>query len=264
MSSRLTYVGWCVLLAATGLIVTLGAARAETERTIVGQIMDSTCLAKGEKPDADHADCARKCIQGGAPIAIVADRTNQVYIALAPEGESIKEKLLPYVGRRCKLVGDVVAKGGSQFLVVRAVVPEHEHDAQEDGVVAMIGDLHLEAVALKSGDVRVFLSDAFRKPLSVAGRTGRVEAPGTAQARPRSAPLEPGPGGKYLIANLGPLTETQAELTIRLPVEKDPDYFITFMLEPTAAPVKASPPGYASAEMRTANARASCSLPPLG
>lgn len=231
------------------------AAHARPARTIVGQIMDSTCLAKGEQPGADHAECARRCIQGGAPIAIVEDRTKQVYIALGPEGVVLREKLLPHVGRRCKLTGDVVRRGGSQFLIVREVTPEHEHHAEEGGIVAMAGDIHLEAVASKSGEVRVFLSDAFRKPLGAAGRSGRVELGGTAQTAPVSAPLLPEPGGRYLAAKFDPFRQAHVEATVRIPIPADPGYFITFMLDPQDAPVSPAPGARAGVAAPPAAAR---------
>ena len=79
---------------------------------VVGRIMDATCFARGEKPDADHAACAEKCIRGGAPILVVEEKTGQVFVALSAPGKSVKNMLLPYVGRRTEVMGKIVREGG--------------------------------------------------------------------------------------------------------------------------------------------------------
>src|SRR5262249_33895297 len=146
--------------------------KASGDKGIVGRIIDSTCLARGEEPDAEHTECASRCIQGGAPIALIEDKTRAVYVAVAAPGQPVKDRLLAYVGPRLEIGGRVVKRGGTQFVVVDRVVREHEHTPHEGGVVAMAGNLHLEVKALPSGEVRVYLSDAFRKPVSTTGRTG--------------------------------------------------------------------------------------------
>src|SRR5262249_59882936 len=50
----------------------------------------------------------------------------------------------------------------------------HDHTPHHGGVVAMVGMLHLEAVAARDGRVRVYLTDVWRRPLPVAGVTGTV------------------------------------------------------------------------------------------
>lgn len=216
------------------MLVSAGAVAAPkkttAQRTIMGQITDSTCLAKGEKPHAEHAECAVRCIQGGAPIAIVEDKTGQVFVALAGEGKSLHELLLPHVGRRSKITGKAVRLGGAQFFVVDEVAGEHEHSSHQGGMVAMAGDAHLEVMLLESGEVRVYLTDAFRKPVPLAEKKGMVEA--RARSEVRSAPLVPESGGAYLRAQLDPLKAPLVEVTVRLPLPADPKYFITFMLEP--------------------------------
>jgi hypothetical protein len=50
----------------------------------------------------------------------------------------------------------------------------HDHGARHGGVVAMAGDLHVEAVALPDGRVRIYPSDVRRRPLPAAEVTGSV------------------------------------------------------------------------------------------
>ncbi len=216
----------------------LPPATAPVRRTILGQIMDSTCLAEGKEPSPEHASCAIRCIRGGAPVAIIEDGTQEVFIALASEGKLVNQLMLPHVGRRTEVTGTVVRRRGSQFLVVESVASEHEHSPHQGGAVAMAGDLHLEAVALRTGEVRVFLSDRFRKPLSAAGRKGQIEVRQTGGAARagdsgvRTAPLLPDEAGKHLAARVAALSAEEAEVTVRLPLQGDAGYFVTFMLQP--------------------------------
>ncbi len=72
---------------------------------------------------------------------------------------------------------------GTQLVVTRLVRVDaasagtpgvHDHTPHHGGVVAMVGMLHLEAVASPAGAVRVYLSDVWRRPLPVADVTGSV------------------------------------------------------------------------------------------
>jgi hypothetical protein len=113
---------------------------------------------------------------------------------------------------------------------------EHDHTPLQGGFVAMSGDLHLEALSLRSGEVRVWVTDAFRKPVPLAGMKGTVDAGG------QSVPLTPEPGGQFLTAKL-PASDQERETTVHLPMPGDPQYFITFMLTPKEAPAAAAPAG---------------------
>lgn len=118
-----------------------------------------------------------------------------------------------------------------------APMQAHDHTPLHGGIVAMSGDTHLEVLSLKSGEVRVWVTDAFRQPVSLAGKKGTVEAGGA------SAPLVPGASGEFLSAML-PFAEGEREVTVRLPMPDDPEYFIGFMLTPVdaaKAPVAKAP-----------------------
>lgn len=214
----------------------LSATPPEERQSVVGLVTDSTCLVRGEATSEEHSrECAVRCIQGGAPIVIVEEKTEKVFVATAPQGRSVIEALLPFVGQRVEVYGKVVRQGGTQFLVVEDAVPEHEHTSKEGGTVAMAGDLHLEVLALEAGEVRVHLSDDFRRPLPVTGRRGSVEV--RAGSSPVvSAPLAPSAQDRYLAARFAPFGAGPLEVTIRVAVPDDPSYFITFMLDPIAEP----------------------------
>ncbi|MBN1206657.1 MAG: cupredoxin domain-containing protein [Myxococcaceae bacterium] len=124
---------------------------------------------------------------------------------------------------------------------------EHDHTPLQGGIVAMSGDMHLEVLSLRSGEVRVWVTDAFRKPVPIAGMKGRVEAGG------QSVPLAPEPGGQFLAATLS-ASEQERETTVHLPMPGDPEYFITFLLTPKDAQAVEPPAAPASAPEAEAKA----------
>lgn len=212
------------------------AASPSAERGRVhGRLIDSTCLANGELPSDDHTECAIRCIRAGAPIAIVEDGTHLVYVALAAKEKSPSELLLPYVGKHSLFTGRFVRQGGSSFFLVEDVATEHDHTAYYGGMVAMAGDFHTEVLMLKTGEVRLYLSDAYRKLLPVFGKSGTAEVrEGTGPVR--TATLRPDPTNQFVQARFDPPKAAMVELTTRLPLADNPGFFITFMVEPQDAP----------------------------
>lgn len=212
------------------------AASPSAERGRVhGRLIDSTCLANGELPSDDHTECAVRCIRAGAPIAIVEDGTHLVYVALAAKEKSPSELLLPYVGKHSLFTGRFVRQGGSSFFLVEDVATEHDHTAYYGGMVAMAGDFHTEVLMLESGEVRLYVSDAYRKLLPVFGMSGSAEAREGAGSV-RTATLRPDPTNQFLQARFEPPKAKMVELTTRLPLADNPKFFITFMVEPQASP----------------------------
>jgi hypothetical protein len=150
-------------------------------------------------------------------------------VLLAAPGQDAKALLGPRVGQRVQVKG-TEAEGR---IVAEALVLEHDHTPLHGGIVAMSGDLHLEVLSLKSGEVRVWVTDAFRRPVPLAGKKGTVEVEGSV------VPLVPAPGGEYLAGTL-PASAAEREVTVRLPMPEDPEYFIGFMLTPVDAPKAAA------------------------
>ena len=76
-----------------------------------------------------------------------------------------------------------LARDGTRLVVTRLVTIGaagvarpgiHDHTPHHGGVVAMVGMLHLEAVASPAGTIRVYLSDVWRRPLPLADVAGSV------------------------------------------------------------------------------------------
>lgn len=210
-------------------------------QTLFGQITDTKCLAEGRQPSAEEAPCAIESIQAGAPVVFVEERTGAAYAVLAPPGQAIGDLVLPHVGRRTEITGTLAERDGGRSLVLEEIYSEHEHSPRHGGEVAMSGDTHLEVVALRSGEVRVYLTNAYRKPLPVADRRGSVEVLDAGGA-PRKATFERQAAGGFLTAQVGALAGPEAEVTVRVPMPEDPGFFITFMIAPRDSVVDATGP----------------------
>ncbi|MFY2564402.1 cupredoxin domain-containing protein [Corallococcus terminator] len=167
---------------------------------------------------------AEACAKQGGVYSMVKEGGAPVLVFAAP-GQDAKTLLSARVGQRVHVKGTEV----EGRVVAEAVALEHDHTPFHGGVVAMSGDTHLEVLSLRSGEVRVWVTDAFRQPLPLVGRKGTVEV-GTA-----STPLVPEPTGAFLTGTL-PAADAEREVTVRLPLPEDPEYFIGFLLTPVDAP----------------------------
>lgn len=78
----------------------------------------------------------------------------------------------------------------------------HDHTPRHGGVVAMVGMIHLEALAAADGRVRVYLTDLYRQPLPLEPVQGTV----TLRLRDRTATLPLTRTGEALEASGPPLS----------------------------------------------------------
>jgi hypothetical protein len=76
-----------VLLTLSLLIVLASALLADSkDATVAGWVTDTMCAAKGASNT--HADCVKKCVKGGAKVALVADSDQKVYTVENPDALS--------------------------------------------------------------------------------------------------------------------------------------------------------------------------------
>ncbi len=111
----------------------------------------------------------------------------------------------------------------------RAEAPHQDHDAEHGGVFGMVSDYHLELVE-RDGQVRVYLYDAYTKPLSVAGLQGTLEFEESTD-KTTSLLLTPSADNGYLTARL-PAGAGPADLTVKLPFRGE-RLLMTFPLQVT-------------------------------
>lgn len=189
----------------------------------------------------------------GASGSIKVAKGGYPEVTLTPAGDHLAGQGPAYTEEALAMVVTVIQGGKpetARFSADRRAhghaggLKEHDHTPLQGGIVAMSGDTHLEVLSLRSGEVRVWVTDAFRRPVALSGMKGTVEAAG------QSVPLTPEPGGQFLAAKL-PASDQERETTVHLPTPEDPEYFITFMLTPKdsqAAAASKAPPAPAKAD----------------
>jgi hypothetical protein len=115
------------LLLALGLSLPISAAQPPPV-VIVGEVVDTTCYLLHDGKGPDHSDCAVTCVKAGTPAAILDDKTRKLVFPLAPENEAHHgkrpdEALMPYVGKRVRVTGRTVERGGVTAIVIEKVEP---------------------------------------------------------------------------------------------------------------------------------------------
>ena len=120
--TRRTLVSFLLLSAAFSAA---GASRAGSETvSVTGEVVDSACWIKSGAHGESHRACAQKCADAGIPLAVVEDGTGRlVWLASVDDAETPNPLLRPYAGRRVKITGVFVERGGAKVLLVEKVAP---------------------------------------------------------------------------------------------------------------------------------------------
>lgn len=97
------------------------------EITVKGELIDMSCFMAHEGKGKKHAECAKMCVVGGAPLGILTG-DGKVYL-LVEDHSSAKAKK-PYmeakklVAETVTIKGDAYERGGVQAIVVESVSKE--------------------------------------------------------------------------------------------------------------------------------------------
>ena len=91
------------------------------DQTLTGEVVDVLCYLSHEK-DAlgqGHADCAKKCIKNGLPVAIkVGDK---LYLATMADHTSANKALAQYAGQQIEVHGKVLEGDGQRLVAISAI-----------------------------------------------------------------------------------------------------------------------------------------------
>ena len=97
------------------------AENTATEQTLTGEVVDVVCyLSHGtDGLGTAHAGCAKKCIQGGLPVAIKVG--DQLYLAAMASHEPANTSLAGLAGQQVTVHGQVLERDGQHLITVTRV-----------------------------------------------------------------------------------------------------------------------------------------------
>ena len=91
------------------------------EQVLTGEVVDVFCYLSHDKDGLGkgHASCAKKCIQGGLPVAIKVG--DQLYLASMADHAPANAALAPYAGRQVEVHGTVMERDGQHLIAITHV-----------------------------------------------------------------------------------------------------------------------------------------------
>ncbi|OGU74698.1 MAG: hypothetical protein A3H45_13330 [Ignavibacteria bacterium RIFCSPLOWO2_02_FULL_55_14] len=98
--------------------------KAMKEASIKGEIIDSKCYLTGMMGGRgeEHKDCAIACIKGGLPVAILEEKTGNVYVVVPAKGQKgANVALVEYAAETVTLKGMFIEKGGTKLFAYNSV-----------------------------------------------------------------------------------------------------------------------------------------------
>lgn len=115
------------LLSATVLVAALAmlalAAPAQAEDSWTGEVIDHACFMQNQAHGADHAACAKKCLEDGGQVGLLtADGDVYVLQAHADHAEAF-ETLLTLAAAQATVTGEVAEENGMMVITVTQVEP---------------------------------------------------------------------------------------------------------------------------------------------
>lgn len=151
-----------------------------------GTVIDLVCyLNEGEASfRSDHRPCAEKCLKMGLPAAILDKKTGKITLLVGEKQSSVQEKVLPFLYQNVTVKGKSLERGGMDVFEIEEIekiaqeAPKaehvHNHTTFHGGQVGMSGDFHIEFVAKKEEEYRLYVTDFLRKPVDITNAAGTL------------------------------------------------------------------------------------------
>ena len=91
------------------------------EQTLTGEVVDVFCYLSHGKDGLgkSHADCAKKCIQSGLPVAIKVG--DQLYLAAMATHDPANKNLGALAGEQVTVHGQVMEKDGQHLISITKI-----------------------------------------------------------------------------------------------------------------------------------------------
>lgn len=97
------------------------------EVTVKGELLDMACYMAHEGKGKKHAECAKMCVTGGAPLGILT-ADGKVYLLVedhsSPKAKKPFAQAKEMVAQTVTVTGDAYERGGVQAIVVESVSKE--------------------------------------------------------------------------------------------------------------------------------------------
>ncbi|MEA2327827.1 MAG: hypothetical protein QOE68_2786 [Thermoanaerobaculia bacterium] len=105
------------------LIVCFTAMRtvAGVPATVTGEVVETYCWAVHQVGGTGHAQCGIECAKRGLPVALYDQKSHKALILLPSRDKaSLPPDLVAAMGQRVNIRGEVLERGGIQFLIVQS------------------------------------------------------------------------------------------------------------------------------------------------
>ncbi len=94
--------------------------------TITGEVLDMHCYISGEKSGEDHAQCAKMCVMGGAPMGILDSDGNVFLVAESHDSADAYNGLKDYGAEQVSVTGIYYNRGGVNGIVIQSFTPKEK------------------------------------------------------------------------------------------------------------------------------------------
>ncbi len=115
--------GKMTIALAAGVVTLLsGVAFGADKMTVTGEVVDTYCYSAAGAKGEGHRTCGLACAKKGAPLALLENGTDKLYVLLPPKDKTpVPEASVDKMGRQATITGMAYTVGGSQFLTVESV-----------------------------------------------------------------------------------------------------------------------------------------------
>ena len=94
---------------------------AGVQQTLSGEVIDVMCYLGHGASGKGHADCGKKCIDSGLPVAIKSG--GQLYLAAMADHTPANQALASLAGEQVTVQGSVLEKDGQRVILISKIEP---------------------------------------------------------------------------------------------------------------------------------------------
>lgn len=111
-----------IALIVVAVAATMPLLAATQQVTVRGEVVDSVCYIKQGARGADHRDCAQTCADGGIPLALLEEGTDQlIWLASKASMKGANEELKAHASHTVEITGEWAERGGAKILIIDSI-----------------------------------------------------------------------------------------------------------------------------------------------